>query len=91
MDEALKDVRAPGNNRFWPFVLAVMAKEILAMILEVWLAKPVARGLAFFISFSALTWFMHHNDAQKLRLALLYCAVGALFLFFLYGGGWRKL
>ena len=91
MDEALRDVKARGDNRFWPFVLAVMAKEILAIVLEVWLARPVARSLAFFISFSALTWFMYHNDAQKLRLVLLYCAVAALFVFFLYGGGWRKL
>ena len=84
MDEALEDVKVKVNSRLWPFVLAVMAKEILAKVLEVWLTKPVSRSLAFFISFTPLTWFVYHDDPKKMRWALLYCALGAVFVFFLY-------
>ena len=84
MAKALKDVKVPGNGRFWPFVLAVMAKEILAKVFEVWLTKPVSRSSAFFISFTALTWFLYHDDPQKMRWMSLYCALGAAFVFFLY-------
>ena len=84
MDEASKDVKVPGNRWLWQFMLALMAQEILARVHDVWLTKPVSRSLAFFISYTAVTWFFYHDDPQKTLETLLHSALGAVLVFCLY-------
>ena len=84
MGEPQKRTESLSKKWFLMVVLTTAGNEILGRLLELWLTKSVAHGLAVFIPISALTLFLHRESPQNTPVRLLYCVLFATFVFFIY-------
>ena len=85
MGEAVKETKTLSTRWLSGLMFVNIADHSIGRILEVWLTKPVARSLSFFIPFSVYLWFLCQGERpEKMPRMLLACGLLAVVVFFLY-------